>query len=150
MLGWCAKQTQGFILVRARMSLCLVGVVAAHVPLHQSAHSRGYKLSREGADPKSLWWCLSLTACSVRCCLLVGPPRCGPCLPFYSSQGEGLGYNFSKKEKRWKRMIKNGGHRCSRLPPYPAWAIYSVAHGRNGPFFILCAFVLLRTGSACS
>jgi hypothetical protein len=31
-----------------------VGFAAAHVALHQSARSRGYKLSREGADPGSL------------------------------------------------------------------------------------------------
>ena len=121
MLGWCAKQTQGFILVRARMSLCLVGAVAAHVPLHQSAHSRGYKLSREGVDPKSLWWCVSLSACSLNCCLVVAfgpePPRCGPCLPFYSSQGEGSGYNCSKKEAE---KNKKGSHGCWCLPPYPA------------------------------
>jgi hypothetical protein len=31
-----------------------VGLAAAHVALYQSARSRGYKLSREGADPRSL------------------------------------------------------------------------------------------------
>jgi hypothetical protein len=44
------------------MALCPVGFAAAHVALHLSACSRGYKLSREGADPKSLvrggaWMC---------------------------------------------------------------------------------------------
>jgi hypothetical protein len=34
--------------------LRLVDFAAARVVLHQSAHSRGYKLSREGADPRSL------------------------------------------------------------------------------------------------
>jgi hypothetical protein len=48
-------RTQGFILVRAKMSLRLVDFAAARVALHRSAHSRGYKLSREGMDPKSLW-----------------------------------------------------------------------------------------------
>jgi hypothetical protein len=42
------------------------------------------------------------------------PPRCGPCLPFYSSQGEGSGYICGKKvkqgkderekQKRWPRV----------------------------------------------
>jgi hypothetical protein len=34
--------------------LRLVGFAAARVALHRSARSRGYKLSREGADPRSL------------------------------------------------------------------------------------------------
>jgi hypothetical protein len=38
------------------MTLRLVGVAAAYVALHRSARSRGYKLSREKADPKSLGW----------------------------------------------------------------------------------------------
>jgi hypothetical protein len=48
------KVDQGCILVRARIALCLVGSTAARVALHQSAHSRDYKLSREGANPRSL------------------------------------------------------------------------------------------------
>jgi hypothetical protein len=36
------------------MALRPVGFAAAHVALHQSACSRGYKLSREGADLRSL------------------------------------------------------------------------------------------------
>jgi hypothetical protein len=36
------------------MALHLVGFAAAHVALHRSARSRGYKLSREGVDPRSL------------------------------------------------------------------------------------------------
>jgi hypothetical protein len=36
------------------MILHPVGSTAARVALHRSAHSRGYKLSREGADPRSL------------------------------------------------------------------------------------------------
>jgi hypothetical protein len=50
-----------------------VDVAAARVDLHQSARSRGYKHSREEADPKSLWWCVSLSACSVSC-VSIGPP----------------------------------------------------------------------------
>jgi hypothetical protein len=100
-------RTQGFILVRAKMSLRQVDVAAAHVALHQSARSRGYKNSRGGADPKSLWWCVSLSACPVSCVSFRGPPRCGPCLPFYSSQGEGSGYNCGKKVKGKKMKEKN-------------------------------------------
>jgi hypothetical protein len=47
-------RTQGLILVRAKMSLRPVDLAAARVALHRSARSRGYKLSREGTDPKSL------------------------------------------------------------------------------------------------
>jgi hypothetical protein len=65
--------TQGFILVRAKMSLRSVDVATARVALHQGARSRGYKLSREGACPKSLWWCTSFSTCSVRC-VLIGLP----------------------------------------------------------------------------
>jgi hypothetical protein len=36
------------------MALYLVGSTAARVALHRSARSRGYKLSGEGADPRSL------------------------------------------------------------------------------------------------
>jgi hypothetical protein len=37
------------------MTLRLVDSTVARVTLHQSARSRGYKLSREGMDPRSLW-----------------------------------------------------------------------------------------------
>jgi hypothetical protein len=36
------------------MALRPVGFAIARVVLHQSARSKGYKLSREGADPRSL------------------------------------------------------------------------------------------------
>jgi hypothetical protein len=42
------------VVVRARMALRLVDSTAARVALHRSARSRGYKLSREGMDPRSL------------------------------------------------------------------------------------------------
>jgi hypothetical protein len=68
-------RTEGFILVRAKkMSLRPVDVAAARVALHRSAHSRSYKLSRKEADPKSLWWCASLSVCSVNCFFYRGPP----------------------------------------------------------------------------
>jgi hypothetical protein len=59
--------TQRFILVRAKMSLRPVDSVVARVALHRSARSRGYKLSKERTDPKSLWWCMGLTSWSVGC-----------------------------------------------------------------------------------
>jgi hypothetical protein len=62
--------TQGFILVRIEMSLRPMDSAAARVVLHLSAHSRGYKLLREGADPKSLWWYTSVCAWSVGCVFL--------------------------------------------------------------------------------
>jgi hypothetical protein len=43
------------------MVLCLVDSTAARIVLHRSARSRGYKLLREGTDPRSLWRCV--------CCL---------------------------------------------------------------------------------
>jgi hypothetical protein len=68
-------QTQGFILVQAKMSLCPVDSAAARVALHRSACSRGYKRSREGADPKSLWWCVCVLECLVsEVCFNLGPP----------------------------------------------------------------------------
>jgi hypothetical protein len=51
----CKAETKGCILVRARMALRPVGSTVARVALHRSAHSRGYKLSREGTDLRSLW-----------------------------------------------------------------------------------------------
>jgi hypothetical protein len=86
-------RTQGLILVRAQMSLRPVDSAAARVALHRTVRSRGYKLSREGADPKSLWWCMSFSYWSVRCVLAqgsvsIGPSsRCGPCLPFIVPKG---------------------------------------------------------------
>jgi hypothetical protein len=42
------------IMVWERTALHLVGSTAARVALHRSARNRGYKLSREGIDPRSL------------------------------------------------------------------------------------------------
>jgi hypothetical protein len=100
-------RTQGFILVQVKMSLRPMDITAARIALHQSARSRGYKLSRGGADSKSLWWCVSLSTCSVNCVSIRVLPRCGPCLPFYSSQGEGSGYNYGKKVKEKKTKEKD-------------------------------------------
>jgi hypothetical protein len=57
-------RTQGLILVRERTSLRLVDSAAARIALHRSACSRGYKLSREGADPSLV---VFLSVESVRC-----------------------------------------------------------------------------------
>jgi hypothetical protein len=67
-------RTQGFILVRAKMSLRPVDSAAARVALHQNTRSRGYKLSRKGADLKSLWWCVCLSAWTARCVSIRGLP----------------------------------------------------------------------------
>jgi hypothetical protein len=42
----------------------------------------------------------------------LGTPRCGPCLPFYSSQGEGSDYICGKEEKE-KKKKKNEGRVAS-------------------------------------
>jgi hypothetical protein len=52
------------------MSLRPVDSVAARVALHRNARSRGYKLSREGVDPRSLRRCASSSTCLVRCDLI--------------------------------------------------------------------------------
>jgi hypothetical protein len=46
------------------MALRPVDSTAARVALHRSAHSRGYKLLREGMDPRSL-----RGRCLCVCCL---------------------------------------------------------------------------------
>jgi hypothetical protein len=80
---------QGFILVQAKISLHSVDSAAARVALHRSARSRGYKLSREGADPKSLWWCVCvcLSAWSVRCVSIRVPLDVAPASPFIVPKG---------------------------------------------------------------
>jgi hypothetical protein len=93
----------------------------------------GYKLSREGTDHRYLLRgdvCVlmySRGVCSSFLCsfFVLVFLRCGPCLPFYSSQGEGSGYMCGKKVKWEKAKEKNkkGGLRCGRLPPYPVGAV---------------------------
>jgi hypothetical protein len=94
------------------MTLRPVDSAAAHVVLHRSARSRGYKLSREWEYLKSLWW----RACfwvmdqwgvtQSKSVLFGVPPRSGPYLSFYSSQGEGSGYSRGKKVKQGKEREK--------------------------------------------
>jgi hypothetical protein len=69
------------------MSLCPVGSAVARVALHRSARSRGYKLSRKGEDPKSLQWCVSLSAWSVRCVSIRVPLDVAPASPFIVPKG---------------------------------------------------------------
>jgi hypothetical protein len=66
-------------------------------------------------------------------CSLLHPPRRGPCLLFYSFQGEGSGYIRGKKIKWGKdeRENKKGGLGCGRLPPYPAGAVSPVVQRCN-------------------
>jgi hypothetical protein len=52
--------------------------------------------------------CVCVLECLVsEVCFNLGPPRCGTCLPFYSSQGEGSGYICGKKLKGEKMKEKN-------------------------------------------
>jgi hypothetical protein len=48
-----------------------------------------------------------LSAWSVMCLFFHRGHRCGPSLPFYSSQGEGSGYICGKKVKGEKTKEKN-------------------------------------------
>jgi hypothetical protein len=48
----CAKVDTGFILVRAKLSLCTVA--RSLLDLHQELVARGYNMSRDGKLPKSL------------------------------------------------------------------------------------------------
>jgi hypothetical protein len=49
------------------MSLCPMCSAATRIALDWSAHGRGYKLLRVGADPKSLFVVCELECFSVRC-----------------------------------------------------------------------------------
>jgi hypothetical protein len=70
------------------MSLRPVDSAASHIVLHRNAHSRGYSLSREGADPKSLRRCASSSTCSVRCDLIAfSPLDVAPASPFIVFKG---------------------------------------------------------------
>jgi hypothetical protein len=62
-------------------------VSTAHIALHRSAHSRGYKLLREEADLKSLLWCVSLSACSASCVSMGGGLDVAPASPFIVPNG---------------------------------------------------------------
>jgi hypothetical protein len=67
-----------------------VNSAAAHVALHWSAHSRGYKLLREGVDLRSLLRGDMCVVVLARCAFLVFVLvvlRCGPYLPFIVPKG---------------------------------------------------------------
>jgi hypothetical protein len=106
-------RTQGFILVWAKISLHPVDSAAARVALHRSARSRGYKLSRERADHKSLWWHMSLSSWSVRCVLeqgsiLIGvPPDVASASPFIVPKGRAHVTFVVKKRNGEKTKEKN-------------------------------------------
>jgi hypothetical protein len=87
--GWCAKRTQGYILVRTGMVLRPVDSTVAGVVLHRSACSRDYKLSRERTDLRSFLGrgvcCLSKVCVHHSEMWVFVVPRCVClCLPFYS------------------------------------------------------------------
>jgi hypothetical protein len=93
-----------------------VDFAAARVALHWSAHSRGYKLSKEGVDLRFLLKgdvCVVVLARCVFLIFVLVVLRCGPSLPFYSSQGEGSGYICGKK---MKEKNKKGGLGRGCLP----------------------------------
>jgi hypothetical protein len=71
------------------MALRLVDFAAARVALHRSARSRGYKLSKEGVNPRSLLrgvLCVDVLARCV-CCFFVfsSPLDVAPTSPFIVS-----------------------------------------------------------------
>jgi hypothetical protein len=57
------------------MTLCPVGFTVVYVALHRGARSRGYKLSREELDPRSLvsggGGVISIEVGSSCCCQIV-------------------------------------------------------------------------------
>jgi hypothetical protein len=67
------------------MTLRPVDSTVARVALHQSVRSRGYKLSREGTDPRSLWKgvCVDL----VRCVSSSSRLNVAPASPFIVPMG---------------------------------------------------------------
>jgi hypothetical protein len=69
--------------------------------------------------------CVDVLARCVFLVFMLVVLRCGPCLPFYSFQGEGSGYKCGKKVKWEKAKEKNkkGGLGCGCLPPYPVGAV---------------------------
>ena len=109
-------------MVRAKMFLRPLDSAAARVALHRSARSRGYKLSREGADPKSLWWRMGFSVWSVRCLFSKqGPLDVAPASPFIVPKGRARVTFVVKSERRKdERGKQKGGLGCGHLPPYSA------------------------------
>jgi hypothetical protein len=97
-LEWCAKWTWRCILVRTECPY--VQWVLLFVLLCTKVLAVGVtSTSREGGAPRSLmcrFWVL-VAVCSdesISSSLFVEAPRWGPCLPFYSLEGEGAGYSL--------------------------------------------------------
>jgi hypothetical protein len=94
------------------MTLCAVDSTAARVALHRSARSRGYKLSREGTDPRSLW--KGVCADLVRCVSSSSYLNVAPASPFIVPMGRARvifvvkkvkwGKDKREKQKRWPRV----------------------------------------------
>jgi hypothetical protein len=109
---------------------------------------------RERADP-------SVYVFVPRFCVLFA--RCGPCLPFYSFQGEGLGYIRGKKIK-WGKGEREKQKRWSQVRPSSSLSggnSFPVAQRCSGrwsfglsirwynmlwPCFVLCTYVPSRMG----
>jgi hypothetical protein len=111
-----------------------VDSAAARVVLHRSACSRGYKLSREGADPRSFLRCglcvdvLARCVC-VRSSFFASSLDVAPASPFIVFKERA---RVTCVVKKWeKRQTKKGGLRCGRLPTYPVGAISPVAQRCN-------------------
>jgi hypothetical protein len=61
----------------------------------------------------------------VSALVLLGLPRCGPCLPFYSFQGEGSDYICGKKMK-WGKMKEKNKKRWPQV-----WLSSSLSSGNS-------------------
>jgi hypothetical protein len=104
--GWCKENTRGFILVRAREGPTSSGGGEILYFLTPRCLRRGYKLAREGGEPRSQrgekgiqddclrCWSLSCVWLVVRCCWSLScvwlVVRCllqSPSLPFYRTRG---------------------------------------------------------------
>jgi hypothetical protein len=75
-----------------------MGFVVARIALHRNARSRGYKLLREGTDPRSLLRGVCVCVLFLRCSL-----NRGPCPPFIASK-ERAQVTFVVKRWKWERM----------------------------------------------
>jgi hypothetical protein len=71
--------------------------------------------------------CVSIGHCEILC-VFVACPRCGHCLPFYSFQGEGLGYICGKKVK-WGKDKREKQKRWPQVRPS-----FSLSGGSSFPY----------------
>ena len=116
-LGWCARRTQGFILVRAERPN--VQFTAARVTDTWFAVGVTNRREREripvsgGRSEQVLKARLPLSRVLVSCscvCLFFRPQRGAPCFPFYRRR-ESAGYRRGKGEERerWKKASRVAG-----------------------------------------